>query len=1008
MVKDGQLTADSDLKPMRNPASAYSGDNSWAEKALMRSTHSYLMLAESIPGIVYRIFLKEGNRIRFLNRKLERMTGFTEAEISHSESCALYSLILPEERPKVIDEIRRAIRLNQPFEVTYRIHHKNGAIRTLIERGWPITGSDGTPNDIEGVILAVTDRKPAAEKSRPKGPDQEPAHPPAPDPAPHHLLADTKQKRTEEAFRRPELEKSLALENASELISYQDTDLKIVWVNKAGGESVGARPEDLVGRHCYEIWQQREEPCEGCPVVEAIRTGRLQEKEMTTPDGRAWIIRGNPVKDEAGKIVGVIETTLEISARKQVEEALRQTEERFRNIVESTPVGMHMYRAEPDGRLIFTGANPSADDILGIDHKQLIGRTIEEAFPPLADTEVPKAYRDTALTGRAWESDEVAYEGAGITGVHEVHAFQTSPGRVVAAFTDITERKRTEKELRIRNRIAGIFLTTADDQTYGDILDVIMQATKSQHGLFGYMDASGALICPSVTEDVWKECQIPGEDMRPGHGRWSGTWDRAIDERKVLYSNAVLPVPDGRTAIARILVAPIVDQDDLIGVIALANKPTDYDEADRRLLEALAANIAPILKARFQRDREERRRKEMQQEKERMQSRLLEGHKLEAFGTLAGGIAHDFNNLLSSIQSSCDLALLKVEETSALHRDLTEVREASARAADLTRQLLLFSRKQPMEVSVVDINVVLRVMLDMLTRLIGENICVRASFDPSVWAMRGDRGKIEQAIVNLVLNARDAMPDGGQIAITTENVTLDKDQCALIPGASPGRYVCLSVSDEGVGMDEATLQHIFEPFFTTKEAGRGTGLGLSMVEGIVRQHGGWINAYSDPGKGSTFKVFFSAMIAPTETTSEKKLSLQRFQGQGERVLVVEDEDSVRELVARILTENGYTVVEAAGVVGALRVFDRENAQFDLVVSDVVLSDGNGVDLIDQLRSRKPTLAILLNSGYTDERSQWAAICEKGFRFLHKPFTLIDLLQAVRSALERPEVAVGGS
>jgi CheY-like chemotaxis protein len=324
----------------------------------------------------------------------------------------------------------------------------------------------------------------------------------------------------------------------------------------------------------------------------------------------------------------------------------------------------------------------------------------------------------------------------------------------------------------------------------------------------------------------------------------------------------------------------------------------------------------------------------------------------------------------------------------------------------LTRQLLLFSRKQPMETSVVDINNVLRGMLDMLTRLMGEDIYVRASFDQDVWAIPGERAKIEQAIVNLVVNARDAMAEGGQIAITTENVTLDEQQCALIPNASPGRYVCLSVTDEGCGMDETTLQRIFEPFFTTKDTGRGIGLGLSVVHGIVNRHGGWVNAYSEPGKGSAFKVFFSAVTAPASDHSATKLLLQRYRGNGERILVVEDDEAVRQLLVRILTESGYSVAEAAGRLEALRIFAAEDRLFDLVLSDVLLSDGDGVGLIDEILSLAPEIGVLLSSGYTDDRSRWQVICERGLHFLQKPFTMISLLEAVHSVLAGPATCAG--
>jgi two-component system cell cycle sensor histidine kinase/response regulator CckA len=388
-----------------------------------------------------------------------------------------------------------------------------------------------------------------------------------------------------------------------------------------------------------------------------------------------------------------------------------------------------------------------------------------------------------------------------------------------------------------------------------------------------------------------------------------------------------------------------------------------------------------------------------EQERAEMQAQLLQAQKMEAVGTLAGGIAHDFNNLLATIQGYSELAMRKTEERDALYEDLKQINDAGSSATDLTRQLLLFSRQQPMHVSNLDLNKVVRHMIRMLGRLIGEDIRISTALAPDLGSIKGDRGNLEQVIMNLVLNARDAMPDGGEITLATENL-LFTDRQGMMDGASAsGRYVRLSVADDGTGMDEATVQRIFEPFFTTKGAGRGTGLGLSVVYGIVKQHGGWIKVQSRPGDGSTFHVYFEAAPQDSEPESTGRSPNTEYRGKGERILVVEDDDQLRGLTSRMLLEHGYEVVAAADAEGAIRVFAEQNGELDLVFSDVVLPDKTALQLVGDLLSIKPDLRVLLSSGYSDDKSQRSVIVERGFHFLPKPYTLPDLLRSVDLALE---------
>ncbi|MBM4322940.1 MAG: response regulator [Deltaproteobacteria bacterium] len=394
-------------------------------------------------------------------------------------------------------------------------------------------------------------------------------------------------------------------------------------------------------------------------------------------------------------------------------------------------------------------------------------------------------------------------------------------------------------------------------------------------------------------------------------------------------------------------------------------------------------------------------RKRAEEEREKMQAQLIQAQKMESIGTLAGGVAHDFNNLLTTIQGYAQLGLMSMKEEEPLYENLKEILQASQRAASLTRQLLLFSRKQPMEPFALNLSDTVNNLMKMLKRLIGENIAVETHLEPNLWIVKADPGNMEQVIMNLVVNARDAMPEGGKITIKTENVDIDKGYCDIYNYARPGQFICLSVEDTGIGMDKEIIQHIFEPFFTTKGVGKGTGLGLSVVYGIVKQHEGWINVYSEPGQGSIFKVYLPVSSEETKyETKREVISIQDFQGKGERILLVEDDSGIREFVNKVLTKSGYEVLEASNTQEALDISEKESGGLALVFSDVVLPDKSGLQLAEELLLRKPTLKVLLTSGYTDQKSQWSVIKEKGYCFIQKPYNLNDLLRVVREVLDK--------
>ena len=389
-------------------------------------------------------------------------------------------------------------------------------------------------------------------------------------------------------------------------------------------------------------------------------------------------------------------------------------------------------------------------------------------------------------------------------------------------------------------------------------------------------------------------------------------------------------------------------------------------------------------------------------EKLELQAQLLQAQKMEAIGVLTAGVAHDFNNILGAIQIYTDLAQMKSAKGLAIDNELHQIIAATERAAGLARQLLLFSRKQPLELVPLDPVSIVENLLKMLRRIIGEHIEVRTEIEPSCRQILGDGGGLEQVIMNLAVNARDAMQGAGALTIGLGNVEVVDSYCRGLLGARPGPFVRLYVQDTGCGMDQETVQRIFEPFFTTKAAGKGTGLGLSVVYGIVKQHQGWITVRSSPGAGTRFEMFFPPAMAAGVTQAEQARPVGALAGRGERILLVEDEESYRTVAAEALRANGYEVETASGAMDAERLVRAAPATpWSLLVLEA-LGDGNGFDLADRIHSIAPRLKVLLTSGYTDESSHITHIRAAGIPFIAKPYSLPALLIVIGELLRRQQ------
>ncbi len=386
-----------------------------------------------------------------------------------------------------------------------------------------------------------------------------------------------------------------------------------------------------------------------------------------------------------------------------------------------------------------------------------------------------------------------------------------------------------------------------------------------------------------------------------------------------------------------------------------------------------------------------------------LEEQLRQSQKLEAIGQLAGGVAHDFNNIMTSIQLGIDLSLMDIKpgtpNADELKKNMKDIQHSASHAAKLAQQLLMFSRKHPMNPKLIDLNTLVKQSSSLLERLMGEDVQMKSVLTPDLWSTHADEGTIEQVIMNLIINAKDAMPSGGTLTLETDNCKVTESMCKNIKGAQPGKYICLTFKDTGAGIKEEIIEHIFEPFFSTKGPGKGTGLGLSVVYGIIKQHKGWIHVESAVNQGTTFKIYLPAQGNKPSTNNINKIKNSHTTDKGKKILVVEDEKQVREFFDKALTKVGYSVFAAEDSKQALEIFNREKGNIHLIFSDVVLPGINGVELVEKLRELKPELRILLCSGYTDDKSRWEEIEAKGYHFLDKSFTIKTLANKIQEVMD---------
>ncbi len=683
----------------------------------------------------------------------------------------------------------------------------------------------------------------------------------------------------------------------------------------------------------------------------------------------------------------------EITERRNAEEVLRESEEKFRNLAEQSP---NMIFINAGGRVVY--ANRQCEEVMGYSRAEFYSPRFDffSLIAPESLDTIRGAY------GRHTQGQDVPpYEYVLLTKegrkievlIASKITSYAGQSAILGIITDIGARKRTERLLAGLNEVA-LGMTRAMTPEEG-----LEQATArlASLGFFACIylvsDERGALELRSYAGQSSEDPPYkPAAELPLTTGSLAV---RVMDEQRALAAAAadVPEVSPPRTG--GVVLAPLALEQEAVGLLSVASP--DLSDDDVPTVTAYANLVA----ASWRKTRLMKELAESLEQLQRTQAQLVQSQKMEAIGRLAGGLAHDFNNVLTAITGYADLAIGAGGLDPELREDLNEIRRAAGRASALTRQLLTFGRKQPLQLKTVDVNAIVLGMDKMLRRLIPEDIDLRTALAEGLGSVRADPGQIEQVILNLAVNARDAMPEGGRLTIETANVELDEIYTRRYPGVRPASYVLLAVTDTGVGMEPETQQHLFEPFFTTKLPGTGTGLGLSTVYGIVKQSGGHISVYSEQGRGSTFKVYLPRVVASVAEEGGAQAAPEAAPG-SETVLVVEDEPVLRNLVRRVLARSGYEVLTAANADEAIHVADAHPAPIHLMVTDVVMPGAmNGRDLGRYLGARRPQMRVLYMSGYAENAIVHQGVLDRDVAFLPKPFSPSNLIDKVRAVLAAP-------
>lgn len=757
----------------------------------------------------------------------------------------------------------------------------------------------------------------------------------------------TERKRAEEELAKREAFFNSLIRNTPVGIVAIDAERNVQMCNPAFEAIFNYREQEIVGRRLCELVTTPELREEMTAVEQKLlrgETAHIVTRRKRCDESLVDVEMHSVPLHSDGKYTGAVVLYQDVSQRKRAEEQALRLARALEN--NSEMISM----TDSEGRMVF--GNRALLQATGYRKEELLGKSVEET---LFSPNNPPAVREELQTSLAregrWRGECLQRRPDGVDAPISlsISVLRDDEGRMSGVFSiaqDISERRRLEDRLlqlghALQNSGEMICLS---DHT-GNAVFVNQALLRAS----GY--AEEEILGKQFNETIFSRNnpRTLADEIRNGivrEGKWSG---EALQRRKngpdmpVLLSISVLQDGEGRVT----------------GAFAVAQDVT---------------------------------------EQRRLEEQLRGAQKMEAVGQLAGGVAHDFNNLLMVIMGYAGDLKERLHASDPLHKKVEEIERAGERAASLTRQLLAFSRQQVLEPRVLDLNSVVEDLQGMLRRLIREDIELVTELDAELGQVKADQGQIEQVIVNLIVNARDAMPRGGRLTIQTSNVQVDEAVARLRPTMSPGTYVRLTVTDTGTGMDAATQSHIFEPFFTTKERGKGTGLGLATVYGVVKQSGGFIWVSSELGHGATFEIFLPRVGQPAPATAPDDRTKETATG-SETILLVEDDEALRTLILEALGARGYTVLEAAGGVEALRLVRQQSCKIDLLLTDVVMPGMRGPQVAESVVALCPNVKVLYMSGYADFGAGPDGFLKPGERLLQKPYTLTELARTVREVLE---------
>ncbi len=741
------------------------------------------------------------------------------------------------------------------------------------------------------------------------------------------------------------------LESPPDVMIILNRDGHIVFVNSATEIMFGYQLEELLGKPFQMLFPERFQAQSAELYRRLLSTPGVQEQTLQREvscrrkDGSEFPaeISSSTIETLRGAVIGV--AVRDITQRKQAEEALRQSEERYRTLFENAPVGI--YRTTPEGEVL--AGNPALVRMLGyssfqeLAHSNLNATSSGAEYPRSDFMQLMEARGEVAGLESVWRKKD----GGTLLIQENARAIRDESGKILyyeGTVEDITERKRAEAE--------NMRLVTAIEQSAEGVV-----ITNTQ-GEIQYVNPAFTRITGYAREEVLGHNPRILKSGKHDPEFYRHLWDTILKGQS-WNGEMVNQRKDGTLYTEQMSIAPVRGaQGEVTHFIA-----TKQDITERKTLEA----------------------------------QLQQAAKIEAVGRLAGGVAHDFNNLLTIINGYSELLLDELSSDPTLSGYVKEIYGSGERAAALTRQLLAFSRRQVLDPQVLDLNSVVSNLENMLRRLIGEDIVLLTRLAPDLARVKADPGQIEQVIVNLAVNARDAMPYGGKLTIETGNADLDATYAQNHPTVKPCAHVMLAVSDTGAGMSPETQEHIFEPFFTTKEKGKGTGLGLATVYGIVKQSGGSIWVYSELGQGTVFKVYFPIVSESLKTEEPANTSANSDHGT-ETILLVEDEEGVRSLVRTALSAAGYQVLETTDTEAALTTCASHEGPIDLLLTDVVMPHMSGPVVAEKVTALRPGIKVLYMSGYTDDGIIHHGVLSQEMPFIQKPFSPVAIRKKVREVL----------